>query len=252
MTNWMYADIFEAVAARVPDRPCQIRGERVITWGEFDRRSNAIGNDLLAAGLGHQAKVAAYLYNGVEYMETYVAAFKAGMAPVNTNYRYGPDEIVYLFDNADAEAVVFHASFAGLLEGVRDRLPKVRRWYVVADETGDGPAWAISYEQVIGGGDTGRVVPPWGRSGDDLLLLYTGGTTGMPRGRDVAPGRSLQCARCRWSGPARYPAGGERRRVGGTDRPGAARASPRSSPARSCTAPANSRRWSRWRSAARS
>ena len=182
MTNWMYADIFEAVAARVPDRPCQIRGERVITWGEFDRRSNAIGNDLLAAGLGHQAKVAAYLYNGVEYMETYVAAFKAGMAPVNTNYRYGPDEIVYLFDNADAEAVVFHASFAGLLEGVRDRLPKVKRWYVVADETGDGPSWAISYEQVIGSGDTGRVVPPWGRSGDDLLLLYTGGTTGMPRG----------------------------------------------------------------------
>jgi fatty-acyl-CoA synthase len=178
----MYADIFEAVAARVPDRPCQIRGERVITWGEFDRRSNAIGNDLLVAGLGHQAKVAAYLYNGVEYMETYVAAFKAGMAPVNTNYRYGPDEIVYLFDNADAEAVVFHASFAGLLEGVRDRLPKVKRWYVVADETGDGPPWAMSYEQVIGGGDTGRVVPPWGRSGDDLLLLYTGGTTGMPRG----------------------------------------------------------------------
>ncbi len=182
MTNWMYADIFEAVAARVPDRPCQIRGERVITWGEFDRRSNAIGNDLLAAGLGHQAKVAAYLYNGVEYMETYVAAFKAGMAPVNTNYRYGPEEIVYLFDNADAEAVVFHASFAGLLEGVRDRLPKVKRWYAVADETGDGPSWAISYEQVIGSGDTGRVVPPWGRSGDDLLLLYTGGTTGMPRG----------------------------------------------------------------------
>ena len=182
MTNWTYADIFEAVAARVPDRPCQIRGERVVTWGEFDRRSNAFGNDLLAAGLGHQAKVAAYLYNGVEYLETYVAAFKAGMAPVNTNYRYGPDEIVYLFDNADAEAVVFHASFAGLLEGVRDRLPKVKRWYVVADETGDGPTWAISYEQAIASGDTGRVVPPWGRSGDDLLLLYTGGTTGMPRG----------------------------------------------------------------------
>ncbi|HEY5876388.1 MAG TPA: AMP-binding protein, partial [Ilumatobacteraceae bacterium] len=182
MTNWTYADIFEAVAARVPDRPCQIRGERVITWGEFDRRSNAIGNDLLAAGLGHQAKVAAYLYNGVEYMETYVAAFKAGMAPVNTNYRYGPEEIFYLFDNADAEAVVFHASFAELLEGIRERLTKVKRWYAVADETGDGPSWAISYEQAIASGDTGRVVPPWGRGGDDLLLLYTGGTTGMPRG----------------------------------------------------------------------
>ena len=66
------------------------------------------------------------------------------MAPVNTNYRYGPDEIIYLFDNADAEAVVFHACFTELVEGIRDRLPKVRRWYVVADETGTGPAWAIA------------------------------------------------------------------------------------------------------------
>ena len=80
--------------------------------------------------------MAAYLYNGPEYLETYVAAFKGGFAPVNTNYRYGPEEIVYLFDNADAEAVVFHASFADLLDGVRDRLPKVRRWYCVADGTG--------------------------------------------------------------------------------------------------------------------
>ena len=74
--------------------------------------------------------MAAYLYNGPEYLETYVAAFKGGFAPVNTNYRYGPEEIVYLFDNADAEAVVFHATFADLLDEVRDRLPKVRRWYV--------------------------------------------------------------------------------------------------------------------------
>ncbi|MGD9702191.1 MAG: acyl-CoA synthetase [Acidimicrobiia bacterium] len=182
MTNWTYGDIFEAIAARVPERPCQIHGDRVITWGAFDQRSNAFGNDLLATGLGHQSKVAAYLYNGPEYMETYIAAFKAGMVPVNTNYRYGPEEIVYLFDNADAEAVVFHASFTELLEGARDRLQKVKRWYVVADETGDGPSWATPYESVVGGGDSGPVVPPWGRRGDDLLLLYTGGTTGMPKG----------------------------------------------------------------------
>ncbi len=125
--------------------------------------------------------MAAYLYNGPEYLEVYVAAFKAGLAPVNTNYRYGPDEIVYLFDNADAEAVVFHASFTDLLEKVRDQLPKVRRWYVVADDAGDGPEWAVPYEAVVAGG-ADRVVAPWGRSGDDLLLLYTGGTTGMPKG----------------------------------------------------------------------
>ncbi len=83
--------------------------------------------------------MACYLYNGVEYMEAMVAAFKAAMVPVNTNYRYGPEEIFYLFDNADAEAVVFHATFTDLLEGIRDRLPAVKRWYVVADDTGAGP-----------------------------------------------------------------------------------------------------------------
>ena len=181
MTNWNFADIFEAVAAKVPERPCQVQGERVVTWGSFDRRANALAADLLEAGLTHQTKVAAYLYNGPEYLEVYVAAFKAGLAPVNTNYRYGPDEIVYLFDNADAEAVVFHATFTDLLEKVRDRLPKVRRWYVVADDAGDGPEWAVPYEAVVAAG-ADRVVAPWGRSGDDLLLLYTGGTTGMPKG----------------------------------------------------------------------
>ncbi|MCB0957262.1 MAG: AMP-binding protein, partial [Ilumatobacter sp.] len=107
MTEWNFADVYEAVAAKVPDRPCQVQGDRVITWGQFDARADALAADMLAAGLTHQSKVAAYLYNCPEYLETYIAAFKGGFAPVNTNYRYGHDEIVYLFDNADAEAVVF-------------------------------------------------------------------------------------------------------------------------------------------------
>ena len=181
MSGWNFADVYEAVAARVPDRPCQLHGDRVVSWREFDRRANALAADLLEAGLGHQSKVAAYLYNGPEYLEVYVAAFKAGLAPVNTNYRYGDEELVYLFDNADAEAVVFHACFTDLVERVRARLDKVKRWYVVADETGAGPSWATPYEAVVAGG-ADRVVGPWGRSGDDLLLLYTGGTTGMPKG----------------------------------------------------------------------
>ena len=178
---WNFADIYEAVAAKVPERPCQIYGERVITWGEFDRRADALAADFVAAGLTHQSKVACYLYNGPEYLETMTAAFKVAMAPVNTNYRYGPDEIMYLFDNADAEAVVFHACFTELVEGVRDRLTKVRRWYVVADETGSGPAWATSYEAVATSG-AARPAVAWERSADDLVLLYTGGTTGMPKG----------------------------------------------------------------------
>ncbi len=182
MGGWNFADVYEAVAARAPDHPCQIQGERVITWAEFDRRANALAADLLDAGLTHQSKVAAYLYNGPEYLETYVAAFKGGFAPVNTNYRYADEEIVYLFDNADAEAVVYHAAFNDLVDQVRTRLPKVRRWYCVADQTGGVPDWAVDYDAIVSRRADGPVRAPWGRSGDDLLLLYTGGTTGMPKG----------------------------------------------------------------------
>ncbi|MEZ5217128.1 MAG: AMP-binding protein [Ilumatobacteraceae bacterium] len=89
--------------------------------------------------------------------------------------------MLYLFDNADAEAVVFHATYTPLLEDIRERLTKVKLWVVAADEAGSGPDWAVSYESIVAD-DPGRVVAPWGRSGDDLLLLYTGGTTGMPKG----------------------------------------------------------------------
>ena len=182
MSGWNFADVYEAVAAAAPQRPCQVQGDRVITWGQFDARANALAADFLSAGLTHQSKVAAYLHNCPEYLETYIAAFKGGFAPVNTNYRYGHDEIVYLFDNADAEAVVFHAVFAPLLEGVRHELPNVRRWYCVADGQAPTPEWAVDYENVVKAPVEGPVRGPWGRSGDDLLLLYTGGTTGMPKG----------------------------------------------------------------------
>ncbi|HVM67037.1 MAG TPA: AMP-binding protein [Acidimicrobiales bacterium] len=180
MSAWTFADAYERVAENLPGAPCQSQGDRELTWCEFDRRANALAADLLAAGLGEQAKVAAYLTNCPEYLEAYVAAFKAGLVPVNTNFRYGPAEVRYLLDNADAEAVVFHASFAPLLEEVRADLPRVRRWYVVADGAPE-PGWAVPYEPVVAPG-ADRVVAPWGRSPDHLLLLYTGGTTGMPKG----------------------------------------------------------------------
>ena len=181
MTVWTYADLWEAVAAAVPERPAQIRGQTVINWKDFDRRANGLARYLLDAGLAHQSKVAAYLYNGPEYLETYFAAFKAGLAPVNTNYRYVADELLYLFDNADAEAVVFHASFAPTVEQIRGRLPQVKTWIAVAEPGHPVPAFAADYDAIVAG-DTGRVEAPWGRSGDDLLILYTGGTTGMPKG----------------------------------------------------------------------
>jgi acyl-CoA synthetase (AMP-forming)/AMP-acid ligase II len=180
VTEWNFADIWETFAEVRPDAPAQVCGERSFTWEQFSRRSSALAADLLEAGLGHQAKVGAYLRNGPEYLETYFAAFKAALVPFNVNYRYGPAEVQYLLDNADAEAVVFHSSYAPVIEQIRSGLPSVRRWYAVSD--GEGiPEWAVAYEEVVAGTDAATAPAPK-RSGDDLLILYTGGTTGRPKG----------------------------------------------------------------------
>ncbi|WP_293677819.1 AMP-binding protein [uncultured Phenylobacterium sp.] len=181
--GWTLAEIWEAVAAAQPDRAAVIQGERVITWAQFDARSDALAAHFIAKGMSQQAKVAAFLYNGPEYLESYFAAFKGGFAPVNTNYRYGPEELVYLFDNADAEAIVFHAGFSEMVDQIRPRLPRVKAWVSVAEPGHPTPAWADDYETVVAKIPARRPVrAPWGVSGEDLLLLYTGGTTGMPKG----------------------------------------------------------------------
>jgi len=178
---WNFADIWESIAAAIPSRAALIRGAVEVPWSDFDRKANALARRLLDLGLQRQSKVAAYLYNGPEYLETYYAAFKAGLAPVNTNYRYVADELIYLFDNADAEAVVFGASFAETVDAIRGKLPKVKAWIAVAEPGCPVPPFAEDYAAITAAAES-RVVAPWGRSGDDLLILYTGGTTGLPKG----------------------------------------------------------------------
>ncbi len=116
MPGWNYADVFESVAAAVGDRPCQIQGDRLITWREFDRRANALAADLLAAGPRAPVEGGGLPVQRPGVPRELRRRVQSGRRPVNTNYRYGPEEIVYLFDNADAEAVVFHACFAELIE----------------------------------------------------------------------------------------------------------------------------------------
>ncbi|MEZ5297538.1 MAG: AMP-binding protein [Ilumatobacteraceae bacterium] len=169
------------MADELPDAPAAIHGDRRITWAEFDRRADGIAKTLLDAGLERQQAFAQYLYNGPEYMEAMFAGFKAAFVPVNTNYRYTADELLYLWDNADAGGVVFHGSFADTIDPIRDQLPKVKVWLWVDDGSGPCPDWAIPYEEAAASA-TERTIPDWGRTGDDLNMLYTGGTTGMPKG----------------------------------------------------------------------
>jgi len=182
MAGWNFAELWERVADKFPEALAQSQGERDITWQQFDRRSDGVARRLVDLGCGHQDKIALYLYNAPEYLEGVFASFKAGLVPVNTNYRYIDDELVYLWDNADAVAVIFHGSFTDRIEGLRDRTPAVRLWLWVDDGEADCPAWAEPYEDAASTPPPQRFVAPWGRSGDDILMIYTGGTTGMPKG----------------------------------------------------------------------
>ena len=180
--GWNLADLWETVADQIPDALAQQQGDRTFTWAEFNRRANGVAATLLESGAVEQDKVAQYLYNAPEYMESIYAAFKAGLAVVNTNYRYAADELVYLWDNADVIAVVFHGTFAEQIEHIRAKVPRIRTWLWVDDGSGPCPAWAVPYESAAEAGTDDDVAGAWGRSGDHLVLLYTGGTTGMPKG----------------------------------------------------------------------
>ena len=178
--SWNFGDIFDAVAEAVaPGSPALVHGERVIGWDELARRSNNVAANLRARGARPDDKVALYLRNRPEYVETTLACMKARLVHVNVNFRYGPEEVRYIIDNADAKFVVFAAEFAELLAGVRGRLPQVRGWFQLADGT-PRASFAEPYENLA---ESGAGAPlDVGRSPDDLLFLYTGGTTGMPKG----------------------------------------------------------------------
>ncbi len=181
--GWNLADIWERNADRFPDSIAQVQADRSFTWAEFDRRADGIAHTLLHAGAKQQDKVAHYLYNCPEYLESMFGLFKAALVPVNTNYRYTDDELAYLWDNSDAVAVIFHGSFTHRCAEMRARAPKVHTWLWVDDGTDACPEWAIDYEVAASSAtETGRVSGPWGRSADDLYILFTGGTTGMPKG----------------------------------------------------------------------
>ncbi len=208
MSTWNFADVWETVADVLPDAPALTHGTRTRTWRQLDQRADTLARRLLDLGVGRQDKVAIYLYNCSEYLETTYACFKLGLASINTNYRYADHELTYLWENADTAVVVFHGVFVERIERIRDELPSIRAWLWVDDGTGPCPSWAEPYETAAEPTPAGpnRVRAPWGRSPDDLYILYTGGTTGMPKG--VMWRQDDLFARLNGAGFRRYPEDG--------------------------------------------
>ncbi len=183
-----YATIWESIADVVPESPALVQGDVRRTWGDYDANASRLAGTMRAVGVGTGAKIAQYLYNSPEYMESYFAALKLRAVPVNVNYRYLDDELLYLLENSDSEVLLYHASLAERVARVRDRAPALKLLIEVADPDADRAGGtstatasvdgAIRYKEAIAADPAPRIT----RDGDDTTMIFTGGTTGMPKG----------------------------------------------------------------------
>lgn len=188
------AAVHEAIAASRPDEHCLVFRDRRFTWQQITDRTRRLANALLDRGLGchterselanhvsGQDHLAIYLHNGNEYLESMLGALKARVCSMNVNYRYVAEELHYLLTDAQATAIVVHSQFAPTLAEVLPQLPHLRVILQVDDESGnDLLPGAVWYEDALAAASPERPAVDW--SGDDLYMLYTGGTTGMPKG----------------------------------------------------------------------
>jgi len=187
------SDVADAVAATIPDRPLVIQGDRSFTYAQIVARANRLAAYLHSRGLGAHTErdqldghevgqdlLGIYAYNGPEFVETLLGSFRARVAPFNVNYRYVKAELQYLLNDSGATALVYHAAFAPTLAEVLPELPNLKVLIQIADSSGNEllPG-AVDYESVV---TTDAPPPPVTPSPDDLYVLYTGGTTGMPKG----------------------------------------------------------------------
>ncbi|MFE1288414.1 acyl-CoA synthetase [Streptomyces sp. NPDC058751] len=194
------ADLFESVVDVVPDREALVYldhpgtgAERRLTYAQLDAAANRVAHHLTDSGIRPGEHLGLHLYNGVEYLQTVLACLKARIVPVNVNYRYVEDELAYLYQDADLVALVFDAEFGGRVAAARPRAPRLRhlvRVGAAAHTAGaadaKGPAGAGGVADAVDFGDAEAAGSPLRgfapRSADDQFIIYTGGTTGMPKG----------------------------------------------------------------------
>ncbi len=173
-----HATIWEAIADVVGDATALVQGDRRTSWRDYDDRAARLASALLAAGLGPGSKVGLMLHNAPEFMEGYFAALKIRAVPFNVNYRYVEGELAYLFADADVEALIVHTSLRPNLGGVIEGLGSLKLLLEV-DDGGEHHPRAEAYEDVLARHEP---APRIERSPDDITMIYTGGTTGMPKG----------------------------------------------------------------------
>lgn len=182
MASYNLADLFESVVDTVPDRTALVAGTARLSFAELDARANRLAHHLAGAGIGHGDPVGLYAYNRAEWVEAMWACFKIRAVPININYRYVEDELFYIADNADLKAIIFERDFTPLLVNLQSRLPKLQHYVVIEDGSSHNasPLAAEEYEAALSTESDQRDFAA--RSSDDLYMLYTGGTTGMPKG----------------------------------------------------------------------
>jgi acyl-CoA synthetase (AMP-forming)/AMP-acid ligase II len=182
------ADLFESVVDVVPDREALVHidhpgtgAERRLTYAELDAAANRVAHHLIDSGIRPGEHLGLHLYNGIEYLQTVLGCLKARIVPVNVNYRYVEEELVYLYQDADLVALVFDAEFTERVAAALPRTPALRLLVRVGAPDLDAPPLpAVDFAAAEATGSAGRGFPA--RSGDDQFIIYTGGTTGMPKG----------------------------------------------------------------------
>ena len=191
--HFSLATVNEVVSDAVPDREAIVFRDRRFTYRQLTERTRRLANYLAGLGLGLHAErgslddwrsgqdhVGIYLYNGNEYLEAMLGAYKARLAPFNVNYRYVDEELVYLLNDARARALVFHSSLAPHVAAIRPRVPSLEHLLQVRDDAAPLLDGAVEFEAALAGASAAKPELAW--SADDLYVIYTGGTTGMPKG----------------------------------------------------------------------
>ena len=177
--NLDFASVWEMISDIIPDNQALICEDEVILWKDYDIQSSKIATALSNAGLSANSKAGLYLNNSNEYLIGQNAIFKIGGVPINVNYRYVAEELIYLLDNSDSEAVFYHACYSSRIKEIADSLPNIKVWIEVADGSVSQYKDALKFEELLESCDPMERIY---RDPNTIYMLYTGGTTGMPKG----------------------------------------------------------------------